>query len=130
MGKEVRFLEVSHTIISLSTMFSLSPSIVSALEWHLEEQMIHEIPCDDLFASYNNNETDTSPNSGSCSPQLPDFEHEDINNSSTAIKTPPSSMKKSGHNEYERDRRIKLNKLYSSLRELLPGKDQRVCLGS
>ncbi|XP_020268590.1 transcription factor bHLH101-like [Asparagus officinalis] len=82
-------------------MSSLSPSILT---------------CDDLFAVYN---------SRISSPRLQEFEHEDFHNSNNGININNENSKKSIHNEYERDRRKKLNKLYSSLRELLPEKDQR-----
>jgi len=66
--------------------------------------MIHEIdiPAMTCLQATPTMKTATSPSSGSCSPQLPDFKYKEIKNSSTAIKTTPSSMKKSGHNEYER----------------------------
>ncbi|XP_020275582.1 transcription factor bHLH101-like isoform X2 [Asparagus officinalis] len=107
-------------------MLPLSPTTFPTFDWQLDqEHMIHEIPLQDLFASYNLNEGDISHNSSISSPHLPDFEYEDIEDSIIKTSKLSNSMKKSTHNEYERDRRKKLNKLYSSLRELLPEKDQR-----
>ncbi|ONK71501.1 uncharacterized protein A4U43_C04F9300 [Asparagus officinalis] len=99
-------------------MLPLSPSIVEAFEWQLEENMINELHCDDLFADYNLNETDTSMSMSSLSPRRQDTDHDD------GKKKISNAVKKSSQHAYERDRREKLNKLYSSLRELLP-KDKR-----
>ncbi|XP_020272261.1 transcription factor bHLH100 [Asparagus officinalis] len=107
-------------------MLPLSPSnIVPDFEWQFEEQMMHEFPCDDLFARYNFQETDTSHNASNSSPQPQDFEYDGTQNSGDGNKKLQISMKKSCQHDYERERREKLNKLYSSLRELLPEKDKR-----
>ncbi|ONK67496.1 uncharacterized protein A4U43_C05F650 [Asparagus officinalis] len=82
-------------------MSSFSPNS-SNFGWQLEDILINELRSDELFAHYSPNDQDTSK---------------------TSI-TASNSMKRSIHNEYERDRRKKLNSLYSTLRNLLPETDE------
>ena len=106
-------------------MVTFSPNICSpAFGWQLEGNMINELPRNELFADYSPNQQDISNNSISSSPHPPEFD----SHGSVPVKNQSDSMKRSIHNEYERDRRRKLNSLCSSLGNLLPEADQSVCV--
>jgi len=64
--------------------------------------MIHEIdiPAMTCLQATPTMKTATSPSSGSCSPQLPDFKYKRDQKLEYSDQDNPSSMKKSGHNEY------------------------------
>ncbi|ONK63544.1 uncharacterized protein A4U43_C07F16320 [Asparagus officinalis] len=79
---------------------------------------MNSLPSQRMGRDYNLNETDTSMSMSSLSPRRQDTDHDD------GKKKISNAVKKSSQHAYERDRREKLNKLYSSLRELLP-KDKR-----
>ncbi|XP_077242419.1 basic helix-loop-helix protein 100 [Tasmannia lanceolata] len=78
---------------------------------------------DDSFENYNCIETEISKSFPPFSP--PQLEVT-MNNSQNSAETgeDPLFVKKLSHNANERDRRKKLNNLYSSLRSLLPGTEQ------
>lgn len=107
-------------------MVAFFPNISSsAFEWQLEDGALNE-----LFAYYSPNLQDAHNSSITSYPHPPDFDSKDLNFTTIPSKDHPLSMKRSIHNEYERDRRKKLNSLYSSLRNLLPETDQNVCASS
>ncbi|KAK9289460.1 hypothetical protein L1049_007615 [Liquidambar formosana] len=100
-------------------MLTLSPPLFSPFGWPIEEP----VPSHD-HQNYTFRDTETSdsfvhfPTSS-----LPEVE---FNQSapSAAFSRDPTMVKKLSHNASERDRRKKINSLYSSLRSLLPAADQ------
>ncbi|XP_038701903.1 transcription factor ORG2-like [Tripterygium wilfordii] len=110
-------------------MLDLSP-LVSTYGWPLEELQNHE------DVSYNNNNRDIESTPESLIdhlplplplPHQPPLELLDAFTSSyanTAAEPNKVIIKKLNHNASERDRRKKVNCLYSFLRSLLPGEDQ------
>ena len=106
-------------------MVAFFPNICSpAFGWQLEDSMINELHCNELFADYSPHQQDTSNNSITSSPHPLEFDSHGI----VPVENQSDSMKRSIHNKYERDRRRKLNSLYLSLRNLLPEADQTVCV--
>ncbi|WOL06714.1 transcription factor bHLH101 [Canna indica] len=89
--------------------------------WQQEETMANDLLYDDdPFACYTPKETDIS------SYQSLGFSELDLENDLLqpySIDNLSNSNKKLSHNAYERDRRKKLNDLYSSLRSVLPDSD-------
>lgn len=99
----------------------LSPiSLFSTFVWPLEETMSHE--------QYSFRDGETQESFTHFPPSQPDVRQLDRSTSFTAQSGSgdPSMVKKLNHNASERDRRKKINSLYSSLRSLLPAADQRV----
>ncbi|XP_026664203.1 protein IRON-RELATED TRANSCRIPTION FACTOR 2-like isoform X3 [Phoenix dactylifera] len=108
-------------------MLSLSPQcshLFSTLGWQEEDNIGHVLNCEEAFASHTPKETDASYQSLGLSPTQPEFELDDLQTSTLSIRDPSNPTRKLSHNAYERDRRKKLNSLYSSLRSLLPETDQ------
>ncbi|KAK4272455.1 hypothetical protein QN277_021012 [Acacia crassicarpa] len=101
-------------------MLALSPSLFAPTEWTLEEPTSHNDP--NLFYK------DGSTPQFSCSPPPGhDVEVEEDQRSppiSLVVGGDPTMVKKRDHNASERDRRKKINSLYSSLRSMLPLADQ------
>ncbi|WOK99906.1 transcription factor bHLH101 [Canna indica] len=92
----------------------------SSMGWQQEETMANDLLYDeDPFACYTPKETDISYQSLGF-PEL-DLDNDLIQTYS--MDNISSSTKKLSHNAYERDRRKKLNDLYSSLRSLLTDSD-------
>ncbi|CAL5423089.1 unnamed protein product [Camellia sinensis] len=109
-------------------MLALSSSMFSTFGWPLEEDLIsHE--------QHNNNnntifyiEAETSDQSFLHFPPPPNLSQPLANSSefklSNEVFGDATMAKKLNHNASERDRRKKINSLYSSLRSLLPAADQ------
>ncbi|XP_054804271.1 transcription factor ORG2-like [Prosopis cineraria] len=103
-------------------MLALSPSSFAPIEWALEEPTSHNDQ--NLFYQ------DGATLQFSCSP--PDYQVRQVEAEETHRSTPvslgvsgdPTMVKKLNHNASERDRRKKINSLYSSLRSMLPLPDQ------
>ncbi|XP_011000433.1 PREDICTED: transcription factor ORG2-like [Populus euphratica] len=95
-------------------------SLFSTFGWPLEETISHEQHC-----SFRDGETPESFTH--FPPSQPDVRQLDRSTSFTAHSGSgdPSMVKKLNHNASERDRRKKINSLYSSLRSLLPAADRR-----
>ena len=102
-------------------MLALSPSLLAPIEWAFEESTSHN---DGSLFSRDNGAT---PHQFSCSPPA---DHEVDFDISPPISLAGSGdltvVKKLNHNASERDRRKKINSLYSSLRSMLPLADQSV----
>ncbi|XP_054804293.1 transcription factor ORG2-like [Prosopis cineraria] len=103
-------------------MLALSPSLLAPIEWALEEPTSHN----DQNLFYKDGSATLQ---FSCSP--PDHqvqaEAEEVQRStpvSLAVSGDPTMVKKLNHNATERDRRKKINSLYSSLCSMLPLTDQ------
>lgn len=95
--------------------------------WKFEDNMLNELSMiDEFFADCSSTQQDASNNSVTSSPHPPKLGSLDLNPWGIKSQDNPGSMKRSVHNEYERDRRKKLNSLYSTLRNLLPDADQTV----
>ena len=118
-------------------MLALSPSLFSTIGWPLEDQTNHIEDQNYLYRNYSETATSESVflqfHSASGFPpsdQLPRVDHSHRDRSatpSTAISGEITHMvKKLTHNASERDRRKKINHLYSSFRSLLPQTDQTV----
>ncbi|XP_010927034.2 protein IRON-RELATED TRANSCRIPTION FACTOR 2 isoform X2 [Elaeis guineensis] len=125
-------------------MLALSPQgphLFSTMGWQEEDNISHVLNTEEAFASHTPKETETSYQSLGLSPTQPEFELDDLQNSTLSptqaefelddlqnstfsIRDPSNPTRKLNHNAYERDRRKKLNTLYSSLRSLLPETDQ------
>ncbi|KAG6744702.1 hypothetical protein NC652_036113 [Populus alba x Populus x berolinensis] len=98
----------------------LSPvSLFSTFVWPLEETISHE--------QYSFRDGETQESFTHFPPSQPDVRQLDRSTSFTAHSGSgdPTMAKKLNHNASERDRRKKINSLYSSLRSLLPAADQR-----
>ncbi|XP_072961372.1 protein IRON-RELATED TRANSCRIPTION FACTOR 2-like isoform X3 [Typha angustifolia] len=96
-------------------MLTLSPRIFSTLAWEADDSMStrdHEFTCEDPFANFIAHDQ----------PELNHFD--DHLQQSITTTASSSSHKKLNHNAYERDRRKKLNTLYTSLHALLPEIDR------
>jgi hypothetical protein len=98
-------------------MLAISPPLFSTIGWPFEETISHnlhqnhfykDITTDQLFDINNQVEADNSTDP------------------SQATSYDLSMVKKLVHNASERDRRKKINNLYSSIRSLLPDSDQMV----
>ena len=100
----------------------LSPiSLFSTFGWPLEEAISHE-------QHYSFRDGETPESFTHFPPSQPDVRQLDRSTSFTAHSGSgdPSMAKKLNHNASERDRRKKINSLYSSLRSLLPASDGMV----
>ncbi|XP_064937521.1 protein IRON-RELATED TRANSCRIPTION FACTOR 2-like [Musa acuminata AAA Group] len=91
-----------------------SPHHIFPMGWQPEDITAHDLHYEDPFACY---------------PYMEELEigHDDLLRHCSVLAAKDdssSSTKKLCHNAYERDRRKKLNDLYSSLRDLLPESDQ------
>ncbi|KAF8398251.1 hypothetical protein HHK36_017178 [Tetracentron sinense] len=107
-------------------MLASSPPLVSTFGWPLEDSMKHEQnnwTGNDPFVNCNYRETKTPDSFLHFPTSQPQIELEESRPSSS-ISGNPMILKKLNHNASERDRRQKLNSLYSSLRSLLPETDQ------
>ncbi|XP_059669831.1 transcription factor ORG2-like [Cornus florida] len=104
-------------------MLALSPPFFSPFGWPFEDPISHE-------HNYNNTSfnTQTQTTSHSLDLHFPSFQPQlGFCNESTLPLTagdPTATVKKFNHNASERDRRKRINNLYSSLRSLLPAADQ------
>ncbi|KAF6150155.1 hypothetical protein GIB67_023110 [Kingdonia uniflora] len=100
-------------------MLALSPLFVG---WPLEDQMTHEQHwgATDPFMDFNYRNPEISESSHPFSPSQPETQANSPRFSG-ATSSGPLTDKKLTHNACERDRRKKLNTLYSSLQSLLPG---------
>ncbi|KAL5546583.1 hypothetical protein UlMin_006270 [Ulmus minor] len=116
-------------------MLAFSPPLFPTIGWPLEDQTNHIEDQNYLYRNYSETATsDTaflqfhSASGFPPSDQLPRVDHRHRDRSatpSTAISGEITHMvKKLKHNASERDRRKKINHLYSSLRSLLPQTDQ------
>ncbi|KAL6336981.1 hypothetical protein AAG906_036295 [Vitis piasezkii] len=97
-------------------MLAFSPPLFSTFGWPWEDPISHE-------QNYIYQETEASESFL----HLPSSEPQAELNYSTpsaAVSGNPMMVKKLNHNASERDRRKKINSLYSSLRSLLPAADQ------
>ncbi|XP_034703429.1 transcription factor ORG2-like isoform X1 [Vitis riparia] len=97
-------------------MLAFSPPLFPTLGWPLEDPISHA-------QNYIYGETETSESFL----HLPSSQPQVELNCSTpyaAVSGNPTMVKKLNHNVSERDRRKKINSLYSSLRSLLPSADQ------
>ncbi|KAJ9695396.1 hypothetical protein PVL29_010726 [Vitis rotundifolia] len=97
-------------------MLAFSPPLFSTFGWPWEDPISHE-------QNYIYRETEASESFL----HLPSSEPQAELNYSTpsaAVSGNPTMVKKLNHNASERDRRKKINSLYSSLRSLLPAADQ------
>ncbi|KAF6150163.1 hypothetical protein GIB67_023118 [Kingdonia uniflora] len=101
-------------------MFALSP--LSFVGWPLEDQMTHKQHwgATDSFMDFNYSNLDISESSHPFSPSQPENQA-NIPRLFGATSNGSLTDKKLTHNATERDRRRKLNNLYSSLQSLLPG---------
>ncbi|KAK1366006.1 Basic helix-loop-helix transcription factor [Heracleum sosnowskyi] len=98
-------------------MSTLSPPLFQTFGWPIEDPVInHEY--NDFYAL-----TDSFPNSFLHLPSTLD-EQPQVGLGSDSSALEPTSVKKINHNANERDRRKKMNSLYSFLRSLLPASDQ------
>ncbi|KAK7824310.1 transcription factor ORG2 [Quercus suber] len=100
-------------------MLALSPSLVSTTRWYLENNHTNY---DQNFNHVGDSETLESVLHFSTSQQA-QVELDRITPTITSYGD-PKMHKKLNHNASERDRRKKVNDLYSSLRSLLPGTDR------
>ncbi|KAG8372089.1 hypothetical protein BUALT_Bualt12G0030200 [Buddleja alternifolia] len=110
-------------------MLAIFPQEFSSLGgWHLEDPIHeHEINNYNLFGDRRIENSDSindlpSPNSSSIQPkngEFPSFHHEQ-----DGMFHDNKTVKKINHNASERDRRKRINTLYSTLRSLLPLDDQ------
>ncbi|KAJ8759973.1 hypothetical protein K2173_010829 [Erythroxylum novogranatense] len=99
---------------------ALSPPLFPSFGWPLEDPISHE-------QSYNIFRDSETPES---LPYFPPLSHQpeliNLDPSATSFSTGDHDMaKKLNHNASERDRRKKINSLYSSLRSLLPAADKK-----
>ena len=106
-------------------MLALSPSLVSTTRWYLENNHTNY---DQSFNHVGDSETLQSVLHFSTSQQA-QVELDRITPPVTSYGD-PKMHKKLNHNASERDRRKKVNDLYSSLRSLLPGTDRTVLIPS
>ena len=99
-------------------MLSLSPPLFQTFAWPIEDLMMnHEY---NFYAH-----TDNIPNSFLDFPSTLDAKQQ-VNYGDSSAFEPTTIVKKINHNANERDRRKKMNSLYSSLRSLLPASHQAV----
>ncbi|KAJ0977525.1 hypothetical protein J5N97_012999 [Dioscorea zingiberensis] len=109
-------------------MLALCPhKLSSTTGMQLEEAMIHELHCKCPVVRFPPKEAGASYNhfDHGFSPDQPDLDFDDLGFPiSPTIHDSSNMTKKLSHNAYERDRRKKLNGLYSSLRSLLPETEQ------
>lgn len=102
-------------------MLTLFPPMFSSpIAWSLEDHISHD---QQSYANYI--DTGTSESFLQVPPSQPQVDHNQYAQS-TSICGDPLKVKKLNHNASERDRRKKINTLYTSLRSLLPGTDQTV----
>lgn len=119
---------------SQAKMLSWSPPLFSPFEWPLEDSISISHDQNIFFSR----EIETNSNSPSFlhSPPPPlsheplveingEFKHSNVDECDGGITT-TTTAKKLNHNANERNRRKRINDLYSSLRSLLPATDQTV----
>ena len=99
-------------------MLAFSPPLFPTLGWPLEDPISHA-------QNYIYGETETSESFLHLSSSQPQVEL-NCSTPSAAVSGNPTMVKKLNHNASERDRRKKINSLYSSMRSLLPSADQAV----
>ncbi|WKA01708.1 hypothetical protein VitviT2T_019976 [Vitis vinifera] len=97
-------------------MLAFSPPSFPTLGWPLEDPISHA-------QNYIYGETETSESFLHLSSSQPQVEL-NCSTPSAAVRGNPTMVKKLNHNASERDRRKKINSLYSSMRSLLPSADQ------
>lgn len=120
-------------------MLALSSSHISSIEFPLEDLIPTSHIDDDHQLNHiyrgnntNNNNNDSGSTESSFAHLLDDPSHQqqqlELQQSPPSTIDPgdPTRAKKLSHNASERDRRKKINALYSSLRSILPGVDQMV----
>jgi hypothetical protein len=103
-------------------MLEFSPTtLFSTFGWPLEEPISHE-------QNYSFRDCETPGSFTHFPPSQPNIRELDRSTSFTAYSGSgdPNMVKKLNHNASERDRRKKINSLYSSLRSLLPASDGMV----
>ncbi|XP_028761467.1 transcription factor ORG2-like [Neltuma alba] len=101
-------------------MLNLSPSLFAPSEWDMEEPTNRNDDHQNLFFK------DGTTLQFSFSPPPADHQVEEAQRSTPLSLAPsedPTTVKKLNHNASERDRRKKINCLYSSLRSMLPWSD-------
>ena len=102
-------------------MLTLSPPLFPSFGWPIVDDHLNNISQDHEGTFFGNIDSIDTSFSALPSPQSTNFEPivSDIN--TTGV------VKKLNHNASERDRRKKINNLYSSLFSLLPDADRMVC---
>lgn len=117
---------------SSTIMLALSPSSwFPTFGWPLDDQMGQEQNQwtdnhDHPFINSYNREIDCSDSFFGISSPQPVGGIDGPKTSPATSEDIPSNLKKMNHNANERDRRKKLNSLYTTLRSLLPVSDQKV----
>lgn len=112
--------KTQHQNINL-TMLALFPPLFSTTGWPLETSTSH------ADQNYVYKDTETSESRLHVPPSQPQLVDQNLHTKLTSINSgDPSMVKKLNHNASERDRRKKINILYSTLRSLLPGEDHTV----
>lgn len=102
-------------------MLALFPPLFSTTGWPLETSTSH------ADQNYVYKDTETSESRLHVPPSQPQLVDQNLDTKLTSINSgDPSMVKKLNHNASERDRRKKINILYSTLRSLLPGEDHTV----
>lgn len=113
-------------------MLALSPPLFPSLGWPLEldpisQDVQHFSNC--LYGEFIETTSESFlqefPIPSEAEPQL--FDQLDRSTPSTGISSDLTMVKKLNHNASERDRRKRINHLYSSLRALLPATEHSVC---
>ncbi|PNX91124.1 transcription factor ORG2-like protein, partial [Trifolium pratense] len=97
-------------------MLAISPPLFSTIGWPFEEHISHNLHQNHFYKDIT-----TTDQLFHIKNQL---EAENSTDPSQATSCDLSMVKKLVHNASERDRRKKINNLYSSLRSLLPYSDQ------
>jgi hypothetical protein len=99
-------------------MLALFPPLFSTTGWPLETSTSH------ADQNYVYKDTETSESRLHVPPSQPQLVDQNLDTKLTSINSgDPSMVKKLNHNASERDRRKKINILYSTLRSQLPGED-------
>ncbi|KAF5191900.1 Transcription factor org2 [Thalictrum thalictroides] len=105
-------------------MLAMSSLFSSTFEFPLEDHHNWQ-SVNDSFGNFKDDKTLQSLDSFGSSSPLENYDELNNTKRSTSTSSDPSSSKKLNHNASERDRRKKLNDLYSTLRSLLPRSDQK-----
>ncbi|PIA48122.1 hypothetical protein AQUCO_01400600v1 [Aquilegia coerulea] len=109
-------------------MHTMSSLFSSTFEFPLEDHLLshdqHWQSVNDSLGNFAHKKLHSLDSFGSSSP-LENYELNNPSKRSSSTSRDPSSSKKLNHNASERDRRKKLNDLYSTLRSLLPRSDQK-----
>lgn len=100
-------------------MLTVSPTLFQTFGWSIDDPIINH-DYNDFYAH-----ADITPSPFHYLPSTLD-EQPQVGIGSDSSPFQPNAVKKINHNANERDRRKKMNSLYSSLRTLLPASDQAV----